>query len=70
MCTIGGDTYDLKFYERAFNRDLRIDNYFNDIVNAYKDAACESFPTRKNMVKYDAQVVGWSDFVHDLHRIS
>ena len=61
-----GDTHDPKLYERACKHEQYIDNYFYDIVNAYSDAACVSLPMRRCVAKHEAQVVGWSNFVHDL----
>ena len=46
---------------------MYIDNYFYDIVNVYTDAACVFLPIRRSVAKHEAQIVGWSDFVHDLH---
>ena len=59
-----GDTYDPKLYECACKYEQCIDNYFYAIVNAYTDAACVSLPMRRSVAKHEAQVVGWSDFVH------
>ena len=62
-----GDIHDPKLCECACKHEQCIDNYFYDIVNAYTDAACVSLPMRRSVAKHEAQVVGWSVFVHDLH---
>lgn len=48
------------------NVEQCIDNYFDDIVNAYRCASL-SLPTSKRVIKHNAQVVGWNEYVYDKH---
>jgi hypothetical protein len=43
-----------------------IDRHFEAIVNTYKSASLH-LPKKSCIAKHDAQIVGWNEFVYDMH---